>query len=129
MPSLVSLVGDDETIIVDFDPENPPAENEAISITALIPSSHALWGDPLLEAMFIDPTAAFLEGYGGSPIVFARQKTKRVWYTIFLALVVLVESMRHNPLRSENEGREGKVKWAKEILPVYIEKLKNAPCY
>ena len=129
VPSLVSLTGDEEAIWVDFDPDKPTKDDE-VPITSLLPVSHALWGDPLLEAMFIAPSDAFVEGYGGSPIVFARQKTKRLWYTFFLALAVLVQSIKAgNALNSVGSNREEKVRWAKEEVVSSLQKLKDAPCY
>ncbi|KAF7795455.1 hypothetical protein EIP86_006616 [Pleurotus ostreatoroseus] len=129
VPSLVSLAGDDGSVIVDFNPELTPEEDEVV-ITSLLPLSHALWGDPLLEAMFIDPNEAFLEGYGGSPVVFARQKTKRLWYTFFLALVVLLQASRAAaPTETGLSDRQKKIEWAREELAGCAEKLKNAPCY
>ncbi|KAI8973109.1 hypothetical protein BD414DRAFT_540009 [Trametes punicea] len=70
-----------------------------------------------------DATFAFVEGYGGPLIVFGRQKTKRLWYTIFLALVVLLQAKRSG--ETENE----KVKWATEVLHRSVADLKDAPCY
>lgn len=128
VPSLVSLAGDDGSVIVDFNPEAPSEEDE-VPITSLLPLSHALWGDPLFEAMFISPSNAFLEGYGGSPVVFARQKTKRMWYTFFLALVVLLQASQPDVLRSDISDRQQKADWAREELASCAEKLKTAPCY
>lgn len=128
VPSLISLVGDEESIMVDFDLEQG-TEDDEVPITSLLPLSHALWGDPLLEAMFVAPSAAFLEGYGGSPIVFARQKTKRMWYTLFLALVIIVGPSQGKTLGLQPSDRAARTKWAREAMSECIEKLKDAPCY
>lgn len=105
-----------------------------MTITSFIPLSHAIWGDPLLESVFIgDPEPAFLEGYGGNPILFARQRTKRTWYTLFLALVITIQAKRGvglgalRALRAQED--ESKVAWAKDSITACIEKLKDAPCY
>ncbi len=126
VPSLVSLTGDEWTVMVDFDPETP-TEDEQVPITSMIPTSYALWGDPMLEAMFLEPSVAFLEGYGGSPVVFARQKTKRLWYNLFLALIVVLQAESSKANRSDTI--DSKTSWARDTLVTCIEKLKDAPCY
>jgi len=129
VPSLVSFLGNDESIIVDFDPSSPSEEDE-IQITSLVPLSHALWGDPLLETLFLEPSRAFLEGYGQTLTIFPRHKTKRLWYTLFLALVILVQENRATKVGDTfcEQGGE-KSKWAREMLEKCVEKLKDAPCY
>ena len=86
---------------------------------------HALWGDPLLETLFMDPRAAFVEGYGGPLVLFARQRTKRLWYTLFLALVVLVQADRLGSGKVDEE----KLQWARETVVKCAAALKDAPCY
>ncbi|OJT06000.1 hypothetical protein TRAPUB_3187 [Trametes pubescens] len=125
VPSLVSFTGSADAVLVDFDLETgaPGGEDAEVAVTSFVPVSHALWGDPLLETLLLDPSEAFVEGYGGPLIVFARQKTKRLWYTVFLSLMVLLQAMKGGV--GENE----KVKWATETLEKAVEALKNAPCY
>ncbi|THH30739.1 hypothetical protein EUX98_g3432 [Antrodiella citrinella] len=126
VPSLISFLGDEESIRVDFDPESP-TQDEEIPITSVFSLSHALWGDPLLETVLLDPSPAFLEGYGGSPIIFARQKTKRMWYTLLQALVVLVQSHRSSGVdASRVDVKRG---WAREKVAQCVQALANAPCY
>ncbi|OBZ78326.1 hypothetical protein A0H81_01689 [Grifola frondosa] len=127
VPSLISFAGDEDVSFVDFDPAAPPESEEEIQITSLLSFSHALWGDPLLETMFLNPSDALIEGYGGPLMLFARQRTKRIWYTLFLALVVLV----HTKSDEEIPGTEDsdKVKWARSTLGECIRKLRDAPCY
>ena len=126
VPSLVSFFGDAEAVTVDFNPEQPH-ESEEIAITSAFSISHALWGDPLLETLFVDPTKAFLEGYGGSPIVFNRQQTKRIWYTLFQAVVVLVQSHRLDG--AEAEALKDRKAWARDTVAKCARSLENAPCY
>jgi len=126
VPSLVSFLGDEGFITVDFNPDTP-TQDEEIHITSVFSLSHALWGDPLLETVLVNPSRAFLEGYGGSPIVFARQKTKRLWYTLFQALVVLVQSRRLQGV-DVNEVNDRR-KWARETVAQCARDLANAPCY
>ncbi|KAI0644012.1 hypothetical protein C8Q79DRAFT_913810 [Trametes meyenii] len=123
VPSLVSFTGDDDTTFVDFDLERGAPGDVEIPVTSFAAFSHALWGDPLLETMFLSPSQAFIEGYGGPLIVFGRQKTKRLWYTVFLALVVLLQAKR------EDTTTNSKVQWAEETLQKAVVDLKDAPCY
>ena len=127
VPSLVSFTGDEHSIFVDFDLETGAlgGEDAEVRITSFASLGHALWGDPLLETLFLEPSAAFVEGYGGPLVVFARQKTKRLWYTLFLALVVLVQAKR----AGLGEGDHEKVKWAYETAEKSVVALKDAPCY
>jgi len=127
VPSLISFTGDADSTIVDFDIEKP-TEGDEVEITSFLSVSHALWGDPLMETMFLEPREALLEGYGGSPIVFPRQKTTRLWYTLFLALMVLVQHKREEEARADKDGDE-KVRWATETLQKCAEELEDAPCY
>ncbi|KAI0354084.1 hypothetical protein OH77DRAFT_539285 [Trametes cingulata] len=127
VPSLISFTGDEDATFVDFDLETgaPGGEDAEVAVTSFASFSHALWGDPLLETMLLNPSEAFVEGYGGPVIVFGRQKTKRLWYTVFLSLVVLLQAKREEQTESENE----KVKWATEMLHKSVAALKDAPCY
>ncbi|KAK7052259.1 hypothetical protein R3P38DRAFT_3306052 [Favolaschia claudopus] len=125
VPSLIWLTGSPSSIFLAFSPAG------AFTAFAILPSvAHALWGDPLLETFFAGPDGAsdaFWEGYretrgaeDGSLLVFPRQRTKRLWYDVFLALVVL----------SERRGvRDDKTRWAVERLERCAEVLKDAPCY
>ena len=82
-------------------------------------------GAHLRPRLWLAPRAAFVEGYGGPLVVFARQRTKRLWYTLFLALVVLVQAKR----AGLGEGDHEKVKWAYETAEKSVVALKDAPCY
>ena len=126
VPSLVSFVADAGSVYVELG--GPSAEPR---ITSLLPPVYALYGDPLLETFFLAgegaarPSDALLEGYGGSPIVFRRQKTKRTWYDVFLCLSVLVACTEET---DDDEQRE-KVRWSQQRLKECVEILKDAPCY
>ncbi|RPD56527.1 hypothetical protein L226DRAFT_567663 [Lentinus tigrinus ALCF2SS1-7] len=131
VPSLVSFTSDDHSTFVDFElegegtpgGEGAEADEEEVRITSFGAFGHALWGDPLLETLLMDPSAGLIEGYGGPLIVFARQKTKRLWYSLFLALMVLVQAKR-----MEAEEHE-KVQWARELAERSAAALRDAPCY
>ncbi|KAF7369075.1 hypothetical protein MVEN_00234300 [Mycena venus] len=124
-PSLVWFTGSPEDVFLAFTPEG------AFSAFAILPAvAHALWGDPLLETFFAGPdgaSAAFWEGYrnargeqDGNLMVFPRQRTKRLWYDVFLALVAL---------RERRGVEDEKTRWAAESLVRCAEALKDAPCY
>ncbi|RDB26805.1 hypothetical protein Hypma_005406 [Hypsizygus marmoreus] len=159
VPSLVWLTGSEHDIYITLPspspsssshPSLPPASSPTPgTIAAILPNiTHALWGDPLLESLMMGPalgegpSRAFMEGYaggGGGPVlVFARQKTKRMWYTLFLAGVVL---LRYGP-GNQNEDGEGegeeeeeeewigeKRRWARDVIGQCVERLRDAPCY
>ncbi|KAL0581461.1 hypothetical protein V5O48_000615 [Marasmius crinis-equi] len=128
VPSLVWFTGSEDDIYIILPPSG---SSDPPKIAAILPNlAHALWGDPHLESFFLPPapTRALEEGYlggGGQPLlVFPRQKTKRMWYTVFLALVVLKE-------RSGDVGGLGakKREWAVQALKETTLALKLAPCY
>lgn len=138
MPRLIWVTGNEEDIIVSVTWEKGSDNVASADIAYILPTfGRALWGDPLMEAWFLPPgpTTAISEGYFGGEeddtlIVFPRHKTKRMWYTVYLALMVLADDM------PQGEGGETKqvsdretIRWARSILPECVEILKNAPCY
>jgi len=76
-----------------------------------------------------------LEGYegagGGKLVVFQRQKTKRLWYTLFSALLVLAEEGTElsEVQTTVDQRRKDKVERAWETVEKCVEALKDAPCY
>ncbi|KAK0444218.1 uncharacterized protein EV420DRAFT_1574825 [Desarmillaria tabescens] len=119
VPSLVWFTGSDDDIYISLNGAD-------VSIAAILPNvAHAIWGDPLLESLFMSGmNEALLEGYkdggGETLVIFRRQKTKRLWYTLFLALVVL----------TERNGTAGpREQWAKETIMQCTDSLKDAPCH
>lgn len=130
VPSLIWFTGSADDVFLGIAP------NGHLSAFAILPSvSHSLWGDPLLETMFMppDPSQAFLEGYaggGGGPLlVFPRQKTKRLWYTLFLALVVLTERGVTSSILDDDDDTPAQREWALRTLRESVDILKDAPCY
>ncbi|KAG6828556.1 hypothetical protein H0H92_007581 [Tricholoma furcatifolium] len=145
VPSLVWFTGSEDDIYITLPSSSlsssatgPTAEPGTIA--AILPNlAHAIWGDPLLEAFMMGdnvaqgdgPSAAFLEGYkggGGGPVlVFQRQNTKRIWYSVFLALVMLT---KYGPIRDgEAAWIVEKRQWARTTLAQTVPVLKDAPCY
>ena len=119
VPSLVALTTGAESVFI-TDADGEP------QLALLLPSlAHILYGDPLLERAFSPseaPSRALLEGYGTPPpIVFARQRTKRMWYDLYLGLVVLLGGRR--------VGEDQNTKWAIQLVEQSKISLKDAPCY
>jgi hypothetical protein len=119
VPSLVALTTGAESVFV-TDADGEP------QLALLLPSfAHLLYGDPLLERAFSpseEPSRALLEGYGAPPpIVFARQRTKRMWYDLYLGLVVLLGTKR--------VGNDQTVDWATQLVEHSRVLIKDAPCY
>ncbi|KAN0130172.1 hypothetical protein V8E53_012117 [Lactarius tabidus] len=119
VPSLVALTTGAESVFI-TDTDGEP------QLALLLPSlAHILYGDPLLERAFSPseaPSRALLEGYGvPPPIVFARQRTKRMWYDLYLGLVVLLGARRV----SEEQNTD----WAAQLVEQSKVSLKDAPCY
>ena len=137
VPSLIWFTGSDHDVYVSL-----PADRAAKvrGVVAVLPNlAHTLWGDPLLESFFLppNPSAAMLEGYsecGGGPlIVFERQKTKRTWYTLLLALVVLKQ--RAYAIDIGTKGSEAlstagiDQAWVTDTILKSIKSLRDAPTY
>ncbi|KAJ7182707.1 hypothetical protein C8R43DRAFT_967795 [Mycena crocata] len=122
VPSLVWFTGAADDVFLAF---KPTGEFSAFAILPAV--AHALWGDPLLETFFVGASAAFWEGYRAARgaedsalLVFPRQRTKRLWYDVFLALVVLYERRGLD---------DDKTRWAEETLRKTAALLKDAPCH
>ncbi|THU85142.1 hypothetical protein K435DRAFT_869620, partial [Dendrothele bispora CBS 962.96] len=132
VPSLVWFTGSEDDIYI----FKPSSSKDPPNIAAFLPNlTHAIWGDPLLETFFLpsssspetnpSPSPAMMQGYleagGSNLLIFTRQKTKRLWYTVFLALVTMAEHMGHE--------EDDKMSWALQTLKECTEKLKEAACY
>ena len=129
MPRLIWVTGNEEDVIVSLTPgegRKQGGEATEADIAYILPTfGRALWGDPLMEAWFLPPgpTTAIKEGYfdgdeDGTLIGFPRHKTKRTWYTVYLALMVLAEEMSQGEEEKTTRasGRET-IQWARSILP------------
>jgi hypothetical protein len=119
VPSLVALTAGAESVFI-------TGVDGEMQLALLLPSfAHLLYGDPLLERAFSPfeaPSRALLEGYGEPPpIVFSRQRTKRMWYDLYLGLVVLLGARR--------AGGDQNVDWAVRLVEHSRVLLKDAPCY
>jgi hypothetical protein len=137
VPSLVWLSGTEEDVYVSL-PSSAQGEGDPQIIAFLPTLSHALWGDPLLESIFLSlsspNSAVSLEGYTYSPLIlFPRQRTKRLWYTIYLCLVVLGEWYlgQGSTLGGQEDARRRQehAKCARGMIVDCVEALKDSPCY
>jgi aminoglycoside phosphotransferase (APT) family kinase protein len=62
-------------------------------ISGIIDLERALWGDPLLEYQFksLQPSPAFVLGYGSNPLLEPSAPMRRSLYNLFLALIMVIE--------------------------------------
>ncbi|KAK6504020.1 hypothetical protein TWF506_002237 [Arthrobotrys conoides] len=76
----------------------------------------AVWGDPLMETSFRDPSLAFLNGYGGDPLGAQGARPRVLLYTLYYYLRAVVEVYYHG-LNHELEckARKGLVRSLKAI--------------
>jgi len=120
VPSLVApTTGAESVFVAEVDGEP--------QLALLLPSlAHLLYGDPLLERAFSpseEQSSGLLEGYGEPPpMVFARrQRTKCLWYDLFLGLVAQLGAKRVG-----DDGRT--VDWAVRLVEHSRVLLRDAPC-
>jgi aminoglycoside phosphotransferase (APT) family kinase protein len=67
-------------------------------ITGLIDFERVLWGDPLIEGIFIDlnPDSQAVQGFGGDVLSSPNQQTRRRLYNTYLYLIMVIEcAYRH----------------------------------
>lgn len=136
VPTFVWLTGSADDVYVQISEPCGPNQEARVDIAYVLPTfDRVVWGDPMLEAFFMPPGPSkaleegYLEGEGGTLIIFPRQRTKRMWYTVFLALVILVEVRRDMEKGEGDDRTHQKLHWAREILPGCVEALKGAPCH
>ncbi|KAF4607397.1 hypothetical protein EYR38_001468 [Pleurotus pulmonarius] len=129
VPALIGFAISEDDVLVHVPDEASPTA----TIKTILPNfSWAVWGDPLLESLFMPPgpSPAVMEGYtgaGGSPpIVFPRQKTKRLWYSLYLSLLILCKG-ESQPKETSEDGP--KTTWALRTAQECGKALKDAPCY
>ncbi|KZT21955.1 hypothetical protein NEOLEDRAFT_1181332 [Neolentinus lepideus HHB14362 ss-1] len=123
VPKLIWFTGGEDEIYVDI-PSSSSSDEEP-RVSAFLNLTHAFWGDPLLESLFYSPSPALIEGYGGPLIIFPRQNTKRLWYNLFWALLIMKEAASDASAGNPGERR----KWASEVVQKCLDELKDAPCY
>lgn len=129
VPALIGFAVSEDDVLVHVPDEASPTA----TIKMILPNfSWAVWGDPLLESFFMPPgpSPAVMEGYTGAggtrPIVFPRQKTKRLWYSLYLSLLILCKEDSRPKESSEDSS---KIMWALKTAQECAKALKDAPCY
>ena len=83
-PSLVWLTGDELSAM--------EVEKNGESELTFLGFSHAVWGDPRMEHVFMDEVKDIQEGYEENLFLLPRQRIKWVWYSLFYALLMVAES-------------------------------------
>lgn len=61
-------------------------------VTGIIDFERAMWADPLIEARFMIPTPALMEGYGRDPLEEDGADRRRALYNLYLALIMVIET-------------------------------------
>lgn len=84
VPSLVWLTGDELSAI--------EVEENGESKLTFLGFSHAVWGDPRMERVFMDEVKDIREGYDEDLFLLPRQRIKGIWYSLFYALLIVMES-------------------------------------
>jgi fructosamine-3-kinase len=90
------------------------------AICGIIDFERAFWGDPLSEVFFgKGPAAAsFIKGYGGDILTTHAQKTRRIFYSLYLYLVMIVED---GPRQYTDKKT---VEWAKKRFDATLAALR-----
>jgi len=84
VPSLVWVMGDESSVM--------EVEENGESKLTFLGFSHAVWGDPRMEHVFMDEAKNIQGGYDENLFLLPRQRIKGVWYALFFALLVMAES-------------------------------------
>ena len=90
---------------------------EGGAVTGLIDFERALWGDPVIEANFSEPRAAFLDSYGGSILQKPGAGARRLLYDLYLHLIIVIEC-RFRGFSAEHEA------WGRGLLDKTLAKCK-----
>ncbi|KAG1758117.1 hypothetical protein EDD22DRAFT_957212 [Suillus occidentalis] len=85
VPTLVWLTGSADDVYVQISEPCGLNQEARVDIAHVLPTfDRVVWGDPMLEAFFMSPGPSkvlkegYLEGEGGTLIIFPRQRTKRM---------------------------------------------------
>ncbi|KAF3927303.1 hypothetical protein ABW21_db0201158 [Orbilia brochopaga] len=85
-------------------------------LNGLVNFERAVWGDPLMEASFREPSCAFLSGYGGSPLSGPHARARILLYTLYHYLGAVVEVYYHGLNHEfESTARKGLVRCLKSL--------------
>jgi Ser/Thr protein kinase RdoA (MazF antagonist) len=89
------------------------------AITGLIDFERALWGDPLMEAIFRvpEPRGAYARGYGGELLGAPGATLRRSLYNVYLYLIMIIECTYR---RYETDAQE---RWSRARLDEELVRL------
>ncbi|KAF3919817.1 hypothetical protein ABW20_dc0109711 [Dactylellina cionopaga] len=98
------------------DPDRAVVDERTGRLNGLLDVERAVWGDPLMETSFRDPSLAFLNGYGGNPLGSSNAQARVLLYTLHYYLRAVVEVYYHG-LNHEFEckARKGLVRSLKSL--------------
>jgi aminoglycoside phosphotransferase (APT) family kinase protein len=88
-------------------------------ITGLIDFERVLWGDPLIEAIFIDrnPDSQAIAGYGENLLSSPAGQTRRLLYNAYLFLIMVIECYYRHYATNDQEN------WTRPQLIQVLEQL------
>ncbi|KAF2813958.1 uncharacterized protein BDZ99DRAFT_379646 [Mytilinidion resinicola] len=93
-------------------PENVLVDDRTKQVSGVVGFSNAVWGDPMLAAVFVNASDAFFEGYGECPSPVGKARIRQLLYTVYRSLVAVVEHhYRPNYASGELDAR-GSLTWA-----------------
>ncbi|KAG1731882.1 hypothetical protein EDD22DRAFT_927848 [Suillus occidentalis] len=92
VPTLVWLTGSADDVYVQISEPCGLNQEARVDIAHVLPTfDRVVWGDPMLEAFFMPPGPSkaleegYLEGEGGTLIIFPRQRTKRIHLNVLMS--------------------------------------------
>lgn len=88
-------------------------------ITGLIDFERVLWGDPLIEAVFIDmnPASHAAAGFGENLLGSPAGQTRRLLYNVYLFLIMVIECTYRRYPTNDQEN------WSRPQLAQMLERL------
>jgi aminoglycoside phosphotransferase (APT) family kinase protein len=99
-------------IFITFNADEP-------KISGIVDFERALWGDPLMESYLgrLRGIPHYLAGYGQDPLATRAQRLRRIFYNIYLDLIMIIED---GPRQFDDKRS---VEWAQERLRRDIKML------
>jgi len=88
-------------------------------ITGLIDFERVLWGDPLIEGIFVDQRAdsSAIQGFGEALLDSPSGRMRRLLYNVYLHLIMVIEcSFRHYPTQDQEN-------WVRPVLAQELAQL------
>jgi aminoglycoside phosphotransferase (APT) family kinase protein len=99
-------------------------KDEKASIAGILDFERALWGDPVMEAHLrrMRDLEQYHEGYGQDLLATKAQRLRRIFYNIYLDLIMIIED---GPRQYDDKSS---VIWATERLRRDIKMLRHGDC-